>query len=297
MRKKNLVSIIITTKNEESNIENCLKSVKFQSYKNIEIILVDNFSNDKTRKIAKKYTNKIFLKGKERSDQRNYGIKKSRGEFVLYLDADMIITQNLIKECINFMNKKKIDGIFLKEKILGKSLLNKIRDFERDYYNGTYIDAIRFFKKKCFIKTGKFDNTINGFEDWDFSIRFNRIFKSKLLNNKGIKGIQKWPLASYIEENGLKLKNQSECIIHNETNISLRKLISKKNYYSGTLKKYKKKYKKSNQILFFQLSAYNRLIGVFIYKDNLKKTLISPFKFFGLLLLKLILAFNIFLRN
>ena len=150
MRKKNLVSIIITTKNEESNIENCLKSVKFQSYKNIEIILVDNFSGDKTRKIAKKYTNKIFLKGKERSDQRNYGIKKSRGEFILYLDADMIITQNLIKECINFMNKKKIDGIFLKEKILGKSLLNKIRDFERDYYNGTYIDAIRFFNSGMF---------------------------------------------------------------------------------------------------------------------------------------------------
>ena len=109
MRKKNLVSIIITTKNEESNIENCLKSVKFQSYRNIETIVVDNYSNDKTIKIAKKYTNKIFLKGKERSDQRNYGIKKSRGEFVLYLDADMIITQNLIKECINFINKKKID--------------------------------------------------------------------------------------------------------------------------------------------------------------------------------------------
>jgi len=62
-----LVSVIITTKNEEKHIENLLQSIKRKTYKNIEIILVDNYSTDKTIEIARKYTDKIYLKGLERS--------------------------------------------------------------------------------------------------------------------------------------------------------------------------------------------------------------------------------------
>ena len=51
---KNLVSIVIRTKNEEKWIESCLKSVFNQNYKNFEVILVDNKSTDNTVKIAKK---------------------------------------------------------------------------------------------------------------------------------------------------------------------------------------------------------------------------------------------------
>ena len=56
------VSIVITTKNEEKNIENCLLSIKEQTYSNIEIILVDNNSKDKTIEIALNFTRKIFNK-------------------------------------------------------------------------------------------------------------------------------------------------------------------------------------------------------------------------------------------
>ena len=75
-----LVSIVITTKNEEHNIENCLLSIKEQTYSNIEIILVDNNSNDKTIEIALNFTSKIFNKGLERSAQRNYGMNKLPAE-------------------------------------------------------------------------------------------------------------------------------------------------------------------------------------------------------------------------
>jgi glycosyltransferase involved in cell wall biosynthesis len=51
-----LISVVVTTKNEQENIENCLKSIKNQSYKNYEIIVVDNFSTDETKKIARKYS-------------------------------------------------------------------------------------------------------------------------------------------------------------------------------------------------------------------------------------------------
>ncbi len=53
------VSAIITTKNEEKHIENCLKSIRNQTYKDIEIIVVDNDSNDKTKEIAGRYTKQV----------------------------------------------------------------------------------------------------------------------------------------------------------------------------------------------------------------------------------------------
>ena len=71
------VSVIVPTKNSERTIERCLKSIKEQNYKNIELIVVDNYSEDKTFEIANKYADKIIKKGPERSVQRNYGAKIS----------------------------------------------------------------------------------------------------------------------------------------------------------------------------------------------------------------------------
>ena len=87
-----LASIIITTKNEEKNIGNCLLSITEQTYPHLEIIIVDNHSSDRTREIALKFTDKFFLKGPERSGQRNYGmIEVAKGKYVMFLDADMIL--------------------------------------------------------------------------------------------------------------------------------------------------------------------------------------------------------------
>ena len=75
------VSVIVTTKNEEIHIANCLNAIKDQSYPQdlIEIVVVDNSSTDKTEEIAKKYTDKVYNFGPERSAQRNFGVKQSGG--------------------------------------------------------------------------------------------------------------------------------------------------------------------------------------------------------------------------
>ena len=62
-------------------LKTVLKSIKNQSFKKIEIILVDNFSEDKTVKLAEKYDVGVYFKGNERSAQRNYGAKVAKGEF------------------------------------------------------------------------------------------------------------------------------------------------------------------------------------------------------------------------
>ncbi len=64
-------------------------------------MLVDNFSEDKTAELAKKYAAKVYLKGNERSAQRNYGAKVATGKYLLYLDADMILSPTLIEECVD----------------------------------------------------------------------------------------------------------------------------------------------------------------------------------------------------
>ncbi len=102
-----VISVIVTTRNEERNIENCLKSIKSQTFpqEKIEIIVVDNNSTDRTVKIAKRYTDKIYNIGPERSAQLNFGVKLAKGTYILFPDADMILSENVISECVEKCEK------------------------------------------------------------------------------------------------------------------------------------------------------------------------------------------------
>jgi glycosyltransferase involved in cell wall biosynthesis len=83
-----LVSIVITTKNEEAYIESCLISINVKTYPNTEVIVVDNNSTDKTFETALKFTEKFFNTGLERSTQLNYGVIKIACEKdVMFLEA------------------------------------------------------------------------------------------------------------------------------------------------------------------------------------------------------------------
>ena len=100
-----LVSVVVTTKNEERNIANCLESIKNQNLSSlsIEAIVVDNNSTDKTVEIVKSHCHceakqkqshiRLYNFGPERSAQRNFGIKQANGKYILYLDADMILSK------------------------------------------------------------------------------------------------------------------------------------------------------------------------------------------------------------
>lgn len=215
---KRLVSVIITTKNEERSIEKLLKSIKSQSWKSFETVVVDNNSTDNTVKISKEYTNNTFNFGPERSAQRNLGAKKSKGEFLLFLDADMILTKNVLKECVEkFLNEKHLGGVIIPEKSIGNSFWAKVKAYERHFYeNGSTVEAARFFSKKVFEKIGGYDEQITGPEDWDFSERVQKAYKV------------------------LRIKSH---IVHDEQNLSLINLLSKKYYYAKKAKVYLKKNK------------------------------------------------------
>ncbi|SVD76714.1 uncharacterized protein METZ01_LOCUS429568, partial [marine metagenome] len=153
-----VVSVIVTTKNEERNIGACLESVVQQSMPPLEMIVVDNYSEDKTAEIAQECGAKVFQLGPERSAQRNYGVEQAQGKYILYLDADMRLSQKVIEECVNCCEADNgVTGIYIPEIIVGEGFWIKVRRFERSFYDGTIIDAVRFVPRATFQKVGGFD--------------------------------------------------------------------------------------------------------------------------------------------
>lgn len=103
-------SIIITSYNGEKYVNNCLSSLKFQSFKDFETIFIDDGSDDKTETIVKKYKFISYYKIPHSgvSFARNYGIAKSQGDYFLFLDIDDYIAPNLLEILNNFI-KKNVD--------------------------------------------------------------------------------------------------------------------------------------------------------------------------------------------
>lgn len=192
MNAKPLVSVIITTRNNEKTLKKLLNSIKKQSYKKIEIIIVDNYSFDKTVEIAQSFTDKVFQKGPERSAQRNFGAKKAKGEYLLILDSDMILTKSVISECVKkIQSNNQIGAIVISEKSFGKGFWAKAKAFERKLNQGEdYFEAARFFPKKTFWEAHGYDEALTGPEDWDLPQRVGRKYKidrvkNLILHNEG----------------------------------------------------------------------------------------------------------------
>lgn len=114
MEKK--VSIIIPVHNSSKYLKKCIDSVLKQTYKNIEVICIENGSKDNSLKILKQYkTIKTYsLKESGISLARNYGIKKAKGEYLYFLDSDDYIKENLIEELVKKLEKDKSDLCYAK---------------------------------------------------------------------------------------------------------------------------------------------------------------------------------------
>lgn len=292
-----LVSVTITTKNEEKNIENCIKSILEQTYKDIEIIVVDNNSTDKTKEIALKYTNKVFDKGPERSAQRNYGmIDKSNGKYVMFIDADMILAPDVVWNCIKKIENEDIDALWVPEIVLGNNFFSKCRRFERTFYNGTVIDGARFFKKDIFIEVGGFDISMSGPEDWDIDKKLKTKNKKLKLLENNISDKNNWSLYGFIKERGVDSNKYGSVIYHNEANFNLKKYLSKKGYYAKSFDGYIDKWSEDDEDIKKQFGLIYRYFGVFLENGKWKKLLLHPLLAIGMYFLRFLVGVS-FLIN
>jgi len=178
MKNPPLVSVIIPTYNSEKFIEKCLQSIRDQTYKNIEIIIVDKGSKDQTVTIAKKYADKIFvISAKERCEQMNYGAKKAKGKYLYFVGSDFILEPTVIEEAVSKCENEGYDAICIHNTSDPTiSFWSKVRKLERDcYVNDELNVAARFVKKEVFESIGGFDEELVIGEDYDFH---NRLLKA-----------------------------------------------------------------------------------------------------------------------
>lgn len=215
MRSSGKVSIIIP--NHLRDLTEMLACIRCSLYENYEIIVVDE--------------------GKERSAQRNIGIDRATGEYLLFLDSDMYIDPFLLHNCL-----KKItncNGVYLREEIITPGLFGKIRNWERQFYTGTPIDVVRFIRRK---DCPYFDELQNGTEDSDWD---RLIPKPKLI---------------------------SEDKYYHYEDINFITYFKKKAYYANSLKRFSER-NPNDKILNWKW----RCFGVFLENGKRKKFFSRPF--------------------
>ncbi|HUX61140.1 MAG TPA: glycosyltransferase family A protein [Ignavibacteriaceae bacterium] len=198
LKSNPLVSVIITTYNMEKYIGETLSSVVNQTYKNLEIIVVDDASEDKTLETVKSFAVKdnrikyyVINHAGLPSATRNFGIEKSNADLIAFLDGDDIWTKNKLQEQVTFLLKHpELNFIYSMSVTFGEvsifspfyevlPLLHKAAKTRDELIkNGNSISCSSVLAKTEVIKnTGGFDEDIKlkAVEDYDLWLRLSEI--------------------------------------------------------------------------------------------------------------------------
>ena len=178
------VSIITSVYNNKATIEDAIKSVLSQTYKDIEYIVVDGASSDGTTDIIKKYEDKISKLVSEKDkgiyDGLNKGVDLATGDVIAFLHSDDIYeNENIISEVVALFQSNDVDSIYGDLVYVDKDDTSKIfRYWKSGEYtfkklqNGWMPPHPTFFvKRKFYEKYGKFDLDFGIAADYDFMLR------------------------------------------------------------------------------------------------------------------------------
>lgn len=229
------VSIIIPTKNSDRFLENTLKSIKKQTYNDIEVLIVDGKSTDKTLTIAQKYkamvltyVPKVPMGTFDAPHKRNYGVKKARGAYVYYVDADMELKPNVIKEAVA-LAENGADAIIVPEDSFGEGIWAQAKNLERRcYWGDDTIEAPRFFKKNVWLEIGGLDESLGG-------------------------GGDDWDLHQKLKDKGYSVARTRSLVMHNEGKLSLKALCRKRFMYGRDTLKYIQKRPRAGSKSYFPI--------------------------------------------
>lgn len=258
-------SIVIPTFNRANKILILLESLLNQTYKNFEVVIVDDGSTDNTNEFVLKYNNLLDIKyfhiqnsgGPARP--RNIGIKNSKYDWVCLLDSDDIWTNDKLFQCNKYITKLTNYSIFihtmyikndnrLTKKIIGKFKPNnsKLLNFYNLIYNGNkIITSSLVIKKSCLLEVGFFDERKDLFAIEDLDILL-KLFLSdfKIFNIKKILGYYTYANDN-ISSNELSQINKLR-VLYNEYFINYPNLINKN---------------KLDTIIFYKLGNYYKING------------------------------------
>lgn len=254
------LSVVIPTKNEEANIATCIRA--FDAVRaQVEIVVVDNFSTDRTREIATALGARVFTQGPERCAQRNRGWREATGAVILFVDADMILPLATTEEILSIYASapspplhstspiSPFPSLYIPEQRMGHGLRLRARNFERSFYDGTCIDGLRVIPRAWLEKAGGYDERLVACEDWDL----DRLLLAAGTPTAVTKGH----------------------LIHNEANQGLTRLLAKKAYYAKSVDAYRRKWR-NDAICRRQFGLFYRFFGVFVENGKWERLLRHP---------------------
>ena len=215
MKKKIYFSIITPVLDGEKHIKRNIDSLKKQSFKNYEHIIIDGKSKDNTLQILKKNKNKkniiISKKDKNLWEAINRGIRISKGEVIAVLNSDDYFYKNALKIIFNYFKKdNSLSYIFGSVKKYNRTLYKLEKDKIYYKFNIYPSHSVSFFvKKKVHKKIGYYNSNYNLCADYDFFY--------KLFSNKNIKGYntKKNEVIGYFRPGGIseKVSKFEKCLI------------------------------------------------------------------------------------
>jgi 2-polyprenyl-3-methyl-5-hydroxy-6-metoxy-1,4-benzoquinol methylase/GT2 family glycosyltransferase len=208
-----LVSVVVPTKDSGATLERCLTSVRAQDYPALEVVVVDNSSTDDTPRIAAELADVVVTAGPERSAQRNVGLQLATGEWVLWIDSDMVLDPDVCSSAVEAALRDGADAVFVRETSFGDGFWTACRRLERLCYLGEpLIEAPRLVRRALFDEHGGFDGAVAGQEDADLRMRL---------------------LAA-----GARTTRSDGEIHHDEGRLTLRGIVRKRVYYGRSIPAY-----------------------------------------------------------
>ncbi|MFA6995150.1 MAG: glycosyltransferase [Patescibacteria group bacterium] len=168
-----LVSVIIPTINSSKKLEECLESIKKQSYNLIEVIVVIPKEDAEFNLLSKKYNFNLIYCDQGKNASRNKGAENSHGDYLLHIDDDMRLSKDVILECIDLASKENYKAVVIPEtEERLRSFYNKIRILEKFVASyDIYIVSPRFVKKDIFNQFGKIDVRLDPIDEGDMKIK------------------------------------------------------------------------------------------------------------------------------
>ena len=180
-----LVSIIVPVYNAERYIDKCINSILEQTYPHIELLLIDDGSPDKSGAICDRYAQKdnrvrVFHKQNAGvSAARNTGINQAKGEFITFVDSDDWLEPQCIGECLNIINKNKLDFLqFSSKRVNDKGDILFLKTGETPILNASqYIEADQIYiAAGCSIYRTSIINATNLKFDEDLKLGEDQLF-------------------------------------------------------------------------------------------------------------------------
>ena len=193
MKKKIKVTVYITNHNYEKFIKKSIESVLDQTYKNFELIIIDDGSSDNSRRIIKEYENNpkvivIFQKQKGLNISNNVAIRQSKGEYIIRLDADDWLDKNALKILTNYLEKNTDRALVFPDYFEVDSdgiIINRVK--RHNFDKVTLLDrpahgACTLIRKKYLKEVGMYDENFSCQDGYDIWLRLTYKYKVGNIN-------------------------------------------------------------------------------------------------------------------